>query len=296
MLMHHNRRPIRSCHDYYSGLGWSHVIDDLVAIGFSSQEARTYVALLRQPMATGYEVAKVAGLQRANAYATLGTLEERGAVQLAGSNPARYTATPPKEVLARVRRETTARCDRLSAALAAVRPAAERPALWSVQGRDAVVERVVGLVDEAAERVVCSAWAEDVDWLRPSLEAAAASGRDVVVNSFGPVVLAGASVYEHEPSDRAVGERIVTVSVDRSTAVVAMVEEPASAVYTTHPALVALVEKVLRDEAYLAAIFRDLRKPLEKRFGPHLVDLRAELLPLEDAARLRAKVAAKAAD
>ena len=64
--------------------------------------------------------------------------------------------------------------------------------------------------------------------------------------------------------------------------------------YTTHPALVALVEKLLRDEAYLAAIFRDLRKPLEKRFGRHLVDLRAELLPPEDAERLVALVGSEA--
>ena len=264
-------------------------------IGFSSQEARTYVALLRQPMATGYEVAKVAGLQRANAYAALGTLTERGAAQLASDAPARYVATPPDEVLARVRRETAARCDRLAASLTTVAAPAVAPALWTLVGRDAVVARVAALVGDAADRIVCSVWAEDLTWLREPLEAATRSGRTVVVNLFGDGEVEGADVYEHEPSERAVGARVLTVSIDRRTAIVAALDDPESAVFTDHPALVTVIEKLLRDEAYLAAIFSELRKPLEKRFGPHLAELRRPLLPPEDAARLDAIIAAKAA-
>jgi sugar-specific transcriptional regulator TrmB len=268
-------------------------MDDLVSVGFSSQEARTYVALLRQPMATGYEVAKVAGLQRANTYAALGTLVEKGAAHAAGQAPARYVAVAPNEVLGRVRRDTNARLERLGRALDDVAAPVSAPALWLLDGEQAVRDRVTALIGEAGQRVACSAWAEDVTWLRQALETAARSGCEVVVNSFGPVVLEGATVFEHEPSDHVVGGRVITLTVDRRIALVATLDAPASAVYTDHPAMVAVIEKVLRDESYLSAIFAALGSDLEAHFGPHLIDLRRGLLPPADVARLEHLISRK---
>ena len=62
---------------------WSHVIERLTSLGFSTQEARVYLALLQNPSATGYELAKHAGLQRANVYQVLAALAERNVVDKA---------------------------------------------------------------------------------------------------------------------------------------------------------------------------------------------------------------------
>jgi sugar-specific transcriptional regulator TrmB len=48
-------------------------------LGFLVSEARVYVALLRQQALTGYELAKVTGIPRANVYPVLKKLEQRGA-------------------------------------------------------------------------------------------------------------------------------------------------------------------------------------------------------------------------
>jgi sugar-specific transcriptional regulator TrmB len=57
---------------------------DIVALlqqlGFSEYEARAYTALLQRSPLNGYELAKAAGLPRANVYAVLQKLEERNAV------------------------------------------------------------------------------------------------------------------------------------------------------------------------------------------------------------------------
>jgi hypothetical protein len=47
-----------------------------------------------------------------------------------------------------------------------------------------------------------------------------------------------------------------------------------------------LVEKLIRDETYLAAIYERFRSELEATYGPHLVELRRKLLPAEQAERL----------
>lgn len=57
-------------------------------LGLSSQEARVYVSLLQQPSATGYELARVSGLPRANVYQVLSGLLTKNAIQLVSNDPA----------------------------------------------------------------------------------------------------------------------------------------------------------------------------------------------------------------
>jgi sugar-specific transcriptional regulator TrmB len=52
----------------------------LQQLGFGEYEARAYLALLQRNPLNGYELAKLSGLPRANVYAVLQKLEERGAV------------------------------------------------------------------------------------------------------------------------------------------------------------------------------------------------------------------------
>lgn len=258
----------------------------LMALGFSQHEARVYLALLRQPAATGYEIAKAAGLPRANVYAVLGGLLAKEAVQLVQDEPARYLALPPAEVLGRIKRETTARCEALTGELERLAPPAAPAAFWTVRGRAAVVERVSRLIDSAGSRVAISLWAEDLDWVGAPLRAAYRRDCQVVVNLFGAAALDFGEVYQHEDPGQTVGGHLLTLVVDAAAALTATLDEPAGGVVTEHPALVRLVDKVIRDEAYLAAIYERFHDQLEAAYGPHLVALRQRLLPPSQASQL----------
>ena len=129
------------------------MIERLTALGFTSQEARVYLALLQQPLATGYELAKSAGLQRANVYQVLAALSDAGvAVRASDENPARYVASPPADVFGRIKRQTSERADSLIADLAALSPAQEQAA-FTLRDREAVIDRTASLVSEARSRV-----------------------------------------------------------------------------------------------------------------------------------------------
>lgn len=143
------------------------------------------------------------------------------------------------------------------------------------------------MIADASQSVAVSLWSEDLEWLGTPLEAAARSGLRVVVNLFGETDRSIGTVFSHEPPDKAVGGHVVTISTDHSTGLIASMDEPASGTYTRHPSLVGIIEKLLRDEAYLAAIFDRLGPELEREFGPHLLDLRTELLPEGTAQQLR---------
>jgi len=262
------------------------VLEQLAAVGFSSQEARVYVALLQHPSATGYELAKTTGLQRANVYQVLTLLLAKDAVQVVSDDPARYLAQAPAEVLGGIKRATAARCDALIDSLAALAPAPDPAAFWTLRGREAIVARIGALIAEARTRVAICLWAEDLQWLRRPLRQAHEAGCHVVINLFGTADLEFGDVYQHEETAKVVGGHLLTVTVDAAMAIAASLDEPAGAVYTHHPALVRLVEKLVRDETYLAAIYERFGEELEAAYGPHLLALRRPLLPPDQAERL----------
>jgi sugar-specific transcriptional regulator TrmB len=273
------------------------VIERLIALGFSSQEARVYVALLQQPSATGYEIAKSAGLQRANVYQVLSALTERGVVnRVSVGSPARFVAHPPADVLGRIKRETTELADELITELTALTTPAESASFFTLRDREAVIDHASTFVAEARERVAVCAWATDLEWLAEPLRAAAHAGCKVVVNVFGETSLDVGEVFRHEEPSRTVGGHLLTLAVDWTTALVASFDGTAGAVFTSHPALVRAVEKLIRDEAYLAAIYARFPAELEGAFGPHLVDLRRQFLPPEQAGELMSIVGFGAAD
>lgn len=266
------------------------MLSELEQVGLTSQEARVYVGLLQHPASTGYELAKSIGLQRANVYQALNALVDGGFAEQIDTDPARYSAVDPADALGRIKRETARRCDSLIGELTSLQTTRSVEGFWSVRGRESVIDRAASLVADAQVSVAVSLWSEDLEWLGASLEAAARSGLRVVVNLFGETERPIGTVFSHEPPGRAVGGHVVTVSTDHNTALIASMDEPASGTYTRHPSLVGVVEKLLRDEAYLAAIFERLGPELEREFGPHLLDLRTELLPEEAARQLRALI------
>ncbi|MGY0232223.1 TrmB family transcriptional regulator [Longispora urticae] len=262
------------------------MIERLATLGFSSQEARVYVALLQQPSSTGYELAKATGIQRANVYQVLATLVDRDCVaRVSADPPARFVAHRPADVLGRIKRQTAEEADSLIVELEAV-SAPQEQAAFTVRDRAAVIDQTVALVAGARQRVAVCLWADDLDWLAGPLRAASASGCQVVVNIFGDAELDFGEVYRHESLARTVGGHLLTLAVDFSTALVASFDAPAGAVFTRHPALVRVVEKLIRDETYMAAIYDRFGPELESAFGPHLVELRTRLLPPEQAEHL----------
>ena len=55
--------------------------------GYTGSEARTYMALLRQHPATGYELASLGGIPRSAIYNVLKRLEQAGLVNVIPANP-----------------------------------------------------------------------------------------------------------------------------------------------------------------------------------------------------------------
>lgn len=261
-------------------------IEEMKRLGFTGAEAQIYIFLLQSPHATGYEVSKGTGLPRANTYQALETLAAKEHITAVSKDPVRYAALPPALLLQRIQEETRQRCQDLEQRLATLEKPDTAGHFWELREQSRIEQRLSELIGRATQRIAASLWAEDLPRLSEALQAARQRGCTIILNLFGEARVDFATIYQHEAPEKVIGGHLVALAVDFSEALVASLDAPATGVVTQNRTLVRVVEKLIRDESYLASIYERFPDELESAFGPHLVHLRQRLLPEVDAARL----------
>jgi sugar-specific transcriptional regulator TrmB len=111
-----------------------------------------YGVLLELGPSTGYGVARAARIARANAYAALEGLSQRGAARRSEDRPVRYRATDPHSLLVQLAAEGGERLDRLSRSLEGLQRTVE-PLSRPLEGTRAVTTVVQHLVARAERSI-----------------------------------------------------------------------------------------------------------------------------------------------
>lgn len=260
------------------------LVGALQSLGFSSYEARTYTGLLQGYGQTAYALSKSTGVPQPKIYEALRRLEVRGAAVLVGTDPQKYSATPPEELLNKLRAEFQVRMDdaetAVSTALAASSFAQTTvpEVVNGLRGRETVVGLARDLIDGAQGKVYLSAWRPELTDLADSINGAARRGVEFVVLCFGKgrLSLDNAQVIRHMstidslyPSHRnrhfasvVDGEHVLwATSVDRAEW---------SGIGARDRRLVGLVRSYIRHDIYVQKIYSRLGPELKDMFGPGL--------------------------
>lgn len=155
----------------------------LTELGFGDYEARAYVSLASVGECNGYEVAKAAGMPRANVYAVLERLVERGAAQRVETEQGvRYAATPPAQLLAGLERNHQRTLTAAREALTSLgQPEPTCPA-FNLRGQDNVLERASTAVDSASETLLVAIQPTDAAELAVPLQQA--RDRGVIITTL----------------------------------------------------------------------------------------------------------------
>jgi sugar-specific transcriptional regulator TrmB len=134
----------------------------LQALGFGEYEARAYQSLLQHHPVSGYELAKLSKIPRANIYLVLQKLEERGAVvRVEGVDSIHYLPVAPEEVLDAMayRFEHT-----VGTAKQALQGLSRPPAdgyVWHIQGYNNLLIHARALIQSATSELLVALWPDE---------------------------------------------------------------------------------------------------------------------------------------
>lgn len=253
----------------------------LVELGFSRYEARAYLGLIGTEPQTGYALANTTGIPQPKVYETLRKLVARNAVVKIGSDPARFVALAPEQLLGQLesdfrRRLTDAKLEleRFDPA----RPGQEVRLFHSAQDRATIVTTAQDLLSKAEEHVYLAGSSEELAELGPGVAAAQDRGVRFDVLHFGrpPFAISNGRLLAHASTDgvlfRHHQARYLALVADGSTALWSLAPGGADwqGQWLADALFAALVKGYIRHDLYVQQIYADLPEPLTERYGPGL--------------------------
>jgi DNA-binding MarR family transcriptional regulator len=250
-------------------------IEGLQELGFSQYEAQAFVSLLQRNPVTGYELAKISGIPRANIYKILRKLEERGAVvRLDSEEGTRYSPVAPEELIHGLRSHLQSSLDEAQDALCQLSATAEPERVWNAQGYPALLEHAKALMDSAQCRIMVATWPQESAAVSEDIERAQQRGIDVKT-----LCLAGCShecgncrgeVYRYKITPQQTTRSFLVVQ-DESEVLAGEIgpgEHEALSVRTRQRLLVDLAVSHIRNSIALAALLVDLGEEIENLLTP----------------------------
>ena len=157
------------------------VVALLQQLGFTEYEARAYLALLQRNPLNGYELAKVSGLPRANIYAVLQKLEERGAVvRIETPDGSRYAPVAPTELTQRIASRFHNVLGAAQQALADLATPADPEYVWNIRGYAPLLDHAQALLDATQQRLLVAVGRQEASALAEEVARAAQRGVEVV--------------------------------------------------------------------------------------------------------------------
>ncbi|HEU4702937.1 MAG TPA: helix-turn-helix domain-containing protein [Conexibacter sp.] len=233
------------------------VIAHLLDLGFTVYEARLYLTLLRNGPLIGNEAAKHATVPSSRVYAVLDKLARQGCVRSSPHGRSIWwSAVPPEELVARLRRDYNEPLDFLADALPRVHAAKPSEPFLTVAGLSAVHEAATTLISASQQELHVSCWPCDAEVLQRPLAAAHDRGVRVFGLLYGEADPPPGSWVHHQDGDvvaARVKGRMLALVVDDCEALIARANSwgYASAVRSRNPVLTLIVNQYLHHDSVM---------------------------------------------
>ncbi|MDR3562728.1 MAG: helix-turn-helix domain-containing protein [Negativicutes bacterium] len=227
----------------------------LEQLGFSSYEAKAYLALLRKHPANGYEVSKISRIPVAKIYDTLNRLKVKGAVAESGTDQGKYYPVPPEALMNKLKQDLTGMMEDLEVSLKEVEPLPDIELTMNLSGYEILVDKLHQLIVNARQSLLVSLWPAEAQLLADDIVAAEKRGVTVVCGVFGAMNLAVAHTVNLENCGRSSEDRLgnrLTVAVADATEVVIgeIGGEGGEGIWTTTPAIVLVAKEYVKHDIW----------------------------------------------
>ncbi len=269
--------------------------EDLQSMGFTSYEARVYLALVANPGVTGYEVSKHSGVPRAKVYEVLEGMVRSGTVLTTEEDRQLYRPLPHRLLLSRHRGQMEEAMNRLEDAFAQIEEEEEEPQLVTLRGYDPVIDMAQQMCDEAIDSILASGFPQELRRIEGSLVRAEGRGIKVYILQFGDEDMPLRNHFLHEISPMQARQvkqygRWFAVLRDVKEALMAGVEDNStSALWTEHMGVVMPLAMWIQHDIGVNVMAEEVGPELARKLSQAMNNRLAELwqlgLPVDEGGR-----------
>lgn len=242
------------------------IIHKLTQFGFSTYEAKAYLALLQKNPAIGYEVSKIAKIPTAKIYETLTSLKNKGIVLSSTSEPVLYYPVDPDVLLNRIHRQFDEKIETLNGLLDKVAPIPDIDITWNLSGYQAVIEKMTDVIQNAAEDLLVSLWPQEAKAVEEQLASAEQRGIRVIAGIFGPYNPGCAYTVNldscGDSSQKRLGKRLNVVVGDSQEVVISEMggDKDAVGIWATTPCIILTAKEYIKHDIWGKALIDELGK------------------------------------
>ncbi|MEP6775937.1 MAG: helix-turn-helix domain-containing protein [Chloroflexota bacterium] len=255
----------------------------LQRLGFGDYEARAYTALLQRSPMTGYEIAKLSRIPRANVYDILPRLEEHGAVVRVDSpSGTKYAAVPPSELMPRLADRFNDDLAAAEEALAGVGTTPVEEYAWNIESPRSVMDHARTLIDSADKELLVAVWPQEAIALESNMTQAQDRGVGITTLCLAACPQecgrCRGRIHRYHISPEDVSRSLV-VAADAKEMLAGeiKVDNTAGAVRTTQQMLVELAGLYVRNSVALATLVSDLGDRMPGLLSPEASSALASL-------------------
>lgn len=234
------------------------ILKEMQKIGFTSYEAKIYIALLHRNPATGYEISKLSGVPQAKVYENMLRLGNRGAVLNVGNDPLKYVPLPPEKLLKKVDADFEKSINMLKSKLPALSNGNEPDYVWNIRGYFSAMEKASQLIKEAENELALAIWSEDAMYLYNELAEAVSRGVETSILIYGRKNVTGLGnvsfLVGESKHIKEAGGRWITLVADGKEILTGQIDEEKEgiSIWTANPAIVYTGKRYIEQEIFAA--------------------------------------------
>lgn len=247
-------------------------ISKLAELGVSENEAKAYIALLKENPLTAYEIAKNSAVPTSKIYEVIRKLENREMVQaIHGERLKMFVPLSLDEFIYHYKSKIDIGLNMVKDELKEVKGGMDTSYTWHVREYDRLILKAERMLKTADKTVLLSVWPPEMLLLQQELNNAVERGVKVAVIHYGTAHLKIGKVYQHPIEDTIFEKRDVrgfALIVDSKEAFTgSLAGRKTEAIWSMNEGFVMMAEDYLRHDIYFIKTARRFAPLLQNTFG-----------------------------
>ena len=262
------------------------LIEKLKELGFTSYEAKVYVALLKKSPSTGYEVAQLANIPQSRAYDTLKTLEEKNVVAASNTKPVSYIPVKPKQILNSYKKKMDTTLAYLDKHLPSVKEDYNEPII-TIVGKQNIQNKIIEIIRNAKREIYIEIWAHEYKIFEKELQDAYNRNVEIRIVGYDNFQSRFGLVFEHafaKDIEMSLGGRMIIIAADDNEGIIGKVSSfknevtDTNIIWTQNKSIVFIIKEFIVHDMYLIDVEENLVEQMKYIYGKGLKRLKDKVL------------------